>query len=123
MSIEASDRILHVQTEVITAGDLDRCAEITGELSERSLGIAFVLALRTIVASGALPPGAMMLGYDATWHEAPRPGAFRTEMRICVADPPRRRYQRVVIGYRTLAADDSRLVLNQAQEVLWPIAA
>jgi hypothetical protein len=123
MKIEASDRAIHSQDDIVTEADLASCADITGEGSHRPLGIAFVLALRTIIGSGVLPPGAMMLGYTATWHEPPRPGAFRTELRICAADPPRRRYQRVMIGYRTLEAGSGRLIVEQVQEVLWPIAA
>src|SRR5262249_32916541 len=120
---EAGERILHAQAETISEADLRRCAEASGEAAERPLGIAFVLALRTLIGSGALPPGAMMLGHSATWHEPPAAGSFRTELRIRVADPPRRRYQRVVIGYRTMTAAESRLVLEQEQEVLWPVTA
>lgn len=123
MSVEAGERIIHARTETVTIDDLERCAGITGENSQHPLGIAFVLALRTIIGSSALPPGAMMLGYTATWHERPAAGTFRTEMRIGTADEPRRRYQRVVIAYRTFATTDGRVVLEQEQEVLWPITA
>jgi hypothetical protein len=123
MNPEAGDRVIHTQTEVVTEADLLSCAKITDEISKRPLGIAYVIALRTIIDSGALPPGAMMLGHSVTWHEAPSAATFRTELRILAADPPRRRYQKVMIGYRTLEASTGRLVLEQEQEVLWPVVA
>ena len=123
MTVEAGSRVLHAQTETITGSDLRCCAQTSGEDAEQPLGIACVLALRTIIGSGGLPPGAMMLGYAATWYEPLAPGEFRTEMSIRIADPPRRRYQRVVVGYRTFRAADGHLVLEQEQEVLWPITA
>ena len=123
MSIPALGSTVHARTEVVTATDLSVCGALSGEASPRPLGIAFVLALRAVIESAALPDGAIMLGHGATWHEEPRPGTFRTEMSIRAAAPPRTRYQRVVIGYRTTAIEDGRLVLEQEQEVLWPVTA
>lgn len=120
MTVAVSDRPIHRQAEDLSAADFRACAETSGEAADRPLGIACVLALRTIVGSGILPPNAIMLGYRATWHEEPRLGRYVTEMSVIEADLPRTRYQRVVIGYRTTAAD-GRLAIEQEQEVLWPV--
>ncbi|MBP5858542.1 hypothetical protein KAJ83_16085 [Marivibrio halodurans] len=121
--IEASDdKTVYSRVEEISESDLNACAEISGEVNDPPLGIAYVMALRTVIGSGLLPDGAMMLGHRATWFEAPRPGRFETEMRFSEADPPRTRFQRVVIAYRTFDRNrGGELVLEQEQEVLWPI--
>jgi hypothetical protein len=59
-----------------------------------------------------------MVGHRVTWFAPLQPAEYRTAMAIRHADPPRRRYQRVLIGYLTWRHDD--LVLDQTQEVLWP---
>ena len=120
MSVRPSAQPIHTSTQTVTKRELAACAELTGEASDRPFGIAFILALRTVIGSGALPDGAIMLGHRATWNEAPRPGTFRTEMSIAAADAPRTRFQRVVIAYRTVDEADHKLVIEQAQEVLWP---
>ncbi len=122
MTVAVSDRPLHQRTDQISEADLRECAETSGEASDRPLGIACVLALRTLIGSGVLPPSAIMLGYRATWYDEPRPGGYVTDLSIIEADPPRTRYQRVVIGYRTTTAD-GRLAIEQQQEVLWPVTA
>jgi hypothetical protein len=113
---------LHSRTDHLTVIDLQTCARLSGEETDRPLGIAFVLALRTLIESEALPGGAIMLGHRATWHAAPSPGVYRTEMSIISVDPPRTRYQRVVIGYRT-AVEGGAIFVDQQQEVLWPTTA
>ena len=120
MTVQVSPSAAHAREDDLREADFRACAETTGEASDRPLGIACVLALRTLVGSGLLPPSAIMLGYSFTWHEAPRPARYRTEMRIVEADPPRTRYQRVVIGYAS-RTPDGRLALEQEQEVLWPV--
>ena len=122
MTVAVSKVPVHVQHDRLEQSDFDLCASTSGETVEYPLGIAAVLALRTLIASEALPDNAIMLGYQATWQEELRPGAFRTDMMIAEADAPRTRYQRVVIAYTTYASDD-RLVVEQRQEVLWPVTA
>lgn len=122
--IEADGKAVHVQSETISQAELTACATISGECSDAPLGIAFVFALRTVIGSGLLPDGAMMLGHRVTWHGPPHPGAFVTEMSFAAADPPRTRFQRVVIAYKTHEESrEGRLLAEQEQEVLWPITA
>ncbi len=123
MTIVASGRVVHERSDDITPADLRACAAVSGEDDDSPLGIACVLALRTLIELGMLPDSAIMLGYRAVWHRAPAPGHYRTDMRIVEADGPRTRYQRVVIGYRTVSTSDHRPVFEQFQEVLWPITA
>lgn len=124
MTVTVSSAPIHVQRDTLTNHDFALCAETSGETVDFPLGIAAVLALRALIASKALPDNAIMLGYAAIWHEELRPGAFRTEMSIAEADAPRMRYQRVVIAYRTHdGGDDGRLLVEQRQEVLWPVTA
>lgn len=123
MTVTVGSAPIHVQRETLTNHDFSQCAETSGETVDFPLGIAAVLALRALIASKALPDNAIMMGYAATWHEELRPGAFRTEMSIAEVDAPRTRYQRVVIAYRTHDGGDGRLLVEQRQEVLWPVTA
>jgi hypothetical protein len=119
MSVPPIGAVVHERDELLTAADIVQSAEICAAQGAESLAAAFVLALRTAMSSGVLPPGAIMLGHRATWFAALEPGEYRTTMAIREADAPRTRYQRVVIGYATRRSDH-QVVLDQAQEVLWP---
>ena len=122
MTVAVSDSPIHTQAEGVTEADFLACAETSGEASERPFGIASVLALRALIGSGILPPGAIMLGYRVAWHGAPCTGRHVTELRIIEADAPRTRFQRAVIGYRT-TGPDGLLAIEQEQEVLWPVTS
>lgn len=111
---------VHERTDRLSERELSACAALSGEESERPLGIAFVLALRTLIESGVFPDGGIMLGHQATWFREPWIGAYRTELSIVAIDPPRTRYQRVVLGYR-IRGEDGDPFAEQQQEVLWPI--
>lgn len=120
--IHADEEPVYVHTEEISEADLRDCARISGEASDAPLGIAFVIALRTLMGSGLVPDNAMMLGHRVVWHTQPLAGLFVTEMSIAAADPPRTRFQRVVIAYRTMDSHQGGLlVTEQEQEVLWPV--
>jgi hypothetical protein len=122
MSVPAVGAVLHRRREFLTVDDFDACARLTAEPRPDPLGIAFVLALRAAIAWGGLPDEAVMLGHRAVWQEPLRPAVeYETEMRIVEAAAPRTRYQRVVIGYRT-TRDDELLMIEQHQEVLWPLS-
>ena len=110
--------LVHERREVITASDLASAAELCAADGAQELAGAFVLALRTTIAWGLLPPGAIMLGHRATWFAPLQPAEYRTTMTIREADAPRTRYQRVVIAYLTWR--DGEVIVEQTQEVLWP---
>ena len=122
MTPPAPGSVVHKRDEHLGSVEVAEAARLCGASSAEPLAAAFVLALRAAMASGALPGGAIMLAHRATWFTALREGDYRTEMRIRSVDPPRTRFQRVVIGYETRDADGA-LVLEQAQEVLWPAAS
>jgi hypothetical protein len=120
MTAPPPGEVLHSHAEPIGEQEMVTCARLTGERGTRPLGIAFVLALRTLMSWGALPGGAIMLGHRAVWREPLRPGvAYETTLRIVERDRPRSRYQRVVLGYATVAPAGGP-VLDQRQETLWP---
>lgn len=110
---------VHARSDCLTACELQQCAELLGETSDRPLGVAFVLALRTLIESRVLPDGGIMLSHRATWFCESWAGVYRTAMSIISTDPPRTRYQRVVIGYRT-TDENGKVFVEQEQEVLWP---
>ena len=110
----------HSRAEVCGEDLIERCAEITGEQTSRPLGIAFVLALRTLIGSGILPDGAIMVSHSATWMEEPPLGEeVTTGLVISRTEPPRGRFQRVVLSYVTTGRD-GRVLFKQEQGVLWP---
>ena len=112
--------LLHARAEACGEDLLDNCAEITGEQTSRPLGIAFVLALRTLIGSGILPDGAIMVSHSATWMEEPPLGEqVTTDLMMSRAEGPRERYRRVVLSYVTRGGD-GRVLIKQEQEVLWP---
>lgn len=114
--------VVHTHVDVLTQEDFATCAGISGEPVEAPLGIAFIVALRTLIGSRLLPDGAIMLRHRVTWHHKPRPGRIVTELRVKEVDPPRTRFRRVVIGYRTNNTQDAHVIsIEQEQEVLWPV--
>lgn len=96
-------------------------ARLTGEEPEGpGLSVAFVLALRTLIESEILPPGAIMLGHTVTWYQPPPRGEVKTTLTVSrVEADPSKRYHRVIFAYRTI--QHSRTIIDQQQEVLWPI--
>ncbi len=116
-------KIYHRRTEVAEEADSAACARLLGEevqLHEPCLGIVFVWALRTLIESDILPPGAIMMGHEVEWLQPPPlTGPVMTEMSIVQIDPPRRRYRRVVIGYRSSDSSGADVAF-QKQAVLWP---
>lgn len=122
MSVPAVGAIVHERREILTEMDAKRAAELCGAPDADTLAPAFVLALRTAIESNVLPGGAIMLSHQAQWLVPLRPAEYRTTMRVREAGAPRTRYQRVVIGYTTHDAS-GRIVLEQSQEVLWPITS
>lgn len=122
MSVPPIGALVHERDELLTAADLVQSAEFCAAPGAEQLAAAFVLGLRTAISSGVLPPGAIMLGHRATWFAALEPGKYHTTMTIREADEPRTRYQRVVISYVTRRSGQ-QVVLDQAQEVLWPNAS
>lgn len=114
-------RVYGHRIDALDAELLRACAAVDGECPDGpGLGIAFVLALRTLIQTGILPDAAIMLGHRATWYAAPPTDeAVTTEMVIAEAEPGSGRYHRVVIAYRS-QTDDGRRLIEQHQEVLWP---
>lgn len=110
----------HRRVDIIDEQAMRTCAELMGAGDGRApLSLAFVLALRALIESGALPDGAVMVGHRARWASPPRPGPVTTEVSIASAGPRGTKYRRVTIAYRSTDATGG-VVVTQEQEVLWP---
>jgi len=106
-------------TQLVTDDMLAQCARLTGERSPAPLGIGCVLALRALCDWGGLPAAAIMRSYRATWYGEPAIGAHVTTIEVQTRGASRTRYTPVTLKYAT--ARDGQSVVEQQQDVLWPI--
>lgn len=110
----------HTHSVVLTAGLLEQTALLMAEEpTDGPMGVAFVLALRTVLSWGHLPDGAVMIGHRCSWLKPVLPGQSSiTHLSIVSLGKQSRRYREVTLGYQTETAGE--IVIEQEQRVLWP---
>jgi hypothetical protein len=85
------------------------------------VGIAFVLALRTVISWGKLSDGAVMIDHRSTWFRPMELGGISTTvLSIVRLGEPSSRYREITLGYRTYL-DNDEMLIEQEQKILWPI--
>lgn len=111
-----------LRVDAVSSDEAAACARLMGEpLDARvPLGMAFVLALRALIAAGFLPGGAIMAGHRVTWLRRPVIGEhLETDVSLLALERTR---GRLLIGYETRDRD-GQLLIRQEQDVRWPRVA
>lgn len=116
--------VLHTRLEYVTEELIEKYCEALDEARSNGrgmpLGIAFVLALRTLMDWHGLPDGGIMLGHEANWIASVSvPCCLRTTLAIAASRVSSNGLIIVDLGYETRMST-GELVLTQTQKVLWP---
>ena len=116
--------VLHTRTEYVDGQLADACSRLTLEPREprgtAPLGLAFVIALRTLMDWGQFPDGGIMIGHEAEW-VAPIdvPTTLQTTLALNPTGTRRRGRTKADLLYRSVSLE-GHLIIQQRQTVLWP---
>lgn len=111
-----------LRVDVVSSEEAATCARLMGEPVDGRvpLGMAFVLALRALIAARILPGGAIMAGHRVVWQRRPLVGEqLETDVSLLALERTR---GRLLIRYETRDGE-GRLLIEQEQDVRWPRVA